>query len=456
MKRSGLVLVVALLAGVAVFGAAASLGVTSKKVDSFGANQAATTSSTSGDTTPPTVGATDFYDSNLNGKIDQIKLTYSEPLAATTATAPWSITGGPSGLVTGDLAQVSVSSNVVTLSFSETAGTATSLATAAPSLQVSLDNTSGVIKDLATPANLAASFAGRPVSDKAAPTLVSLQMFDTGATPNGKVDELIATFSEALQATSSHAGWTLANTPSAGSLGGVSVTSTATTATVTVTEGASAADTAVGLFTVALDATTSQVKDPSGNPASFPATAPTDKARPIPVAVVIANGGATTGQPEKGDTVTITWSERLNEATICAGFDDVDTVTITGNSGDAQVRIKNHTTAPATTHDVLDVNFKCGLQFGTISLGSNGYVTADKTFAGNPDADRSSATWNPSARTFQLKLGATAAGGVAAVSSSVAVYDPHDSLADPAGNTVPSTTVPPTLFVHSTANTSQF
>ena len=67
---------------------------------------------------------------------------------------------------------------------------------------------------------------------------------------NGKVDRVLATFSESLAAYSAGTTpWTLANVPSGGTLASVSVS--AAVATLTITEGAGAPDTAVGSFTVA-------------------------------------------------------------------------------------------------------------------------------------------------------------------------------------------------------------
>lgn len=336
MKRSALVLGAALIAAFAVMGAAATLGVSTKKVDSFTADQAATTTPT--DTTPPTVTAREFFDTNTDGKIDQVRVTYDEILGTYAGTAGnWTLsTGRPSGM-SANPATVQISGSQVLL------------------------------------------------------------------------------------------GWTTLSTDAA------------TAATMNLTLSSSAA-----------------VRDAAGNfAAAFSAQSVADKARPVPVSLTIANGTNIAGRPDQGDTVTITWSERLDEATICTGFDDVDTVAINGNSSDAKVEIKDDADEPTTTSDVLDATFACGLNFGSISLGSDAYVTATKTFAANANNDRSSATWNPTAKTFQLKLGATSAGDVATVSSSIAVYDPDDALADPAGNTVPSTTAPSTPFTISTGSVRQ-
>ena len=114
-------------------------------------------------------------------------------------------------------------------------------------------------------------------NDTTAPTLSTLGMFDTNA--NGKVDQVKATFSETLAATTLTTPWTLANVPSGGSLSSVSVAGAV--ATLTVNEGVGAASTAVGSFTVALAADADGIRDAAGNQSSFVATPPTDKAAPV-------------------------------------------------------------------------------------------------------------------------------------------------------------------------------
>ena len=101
----------ALIAGIAVFGAAATLGVTSKQVDSFASDQAATTSTLgtdrhdhrplSCDNTPPTVGERRmYYDSNVNGRIDQIRLDLQRDRSPQRPRRVHGhITNGPTGLV---------------------------------------------------------------------------------------------------------------------------------------------------------------------------------------------------------------------------------------------------------------------------------------------------------------------------------------------------------------------
>jgi hypothetical protein len=322
VKRSVLALAVALIAGIAVFGAAATLGVTAKKTDSFSSGQAATTSTSTNptDTTAPTVVSREFFDVNTDGKIDQLKVTYNEALGTYNGTA---------------------------------------------------------------------------------------------------------------------ADWTAPTRPPGMSASPASVTISGTQVLLTWTTLSTNADTAATGMTLSLASATA-VRDVAGNfAATFSTQSVSDEARPIPVALAVANvsgGGGTVGRPEKGDTVTITWSEALLADSICTSFDDSSVVTVDGNDSQAITRIKDHAAAPTTTFDQLDVTtFPCALNFGSMTLGSTAYVTATRTFAANPSADRTSGTWNPTAKTFQLKLG-TASGATVVVASSTVVYTPDPDLADLSGN----------------------
>jgi hypothetical protein len=115
-------------------------------------------------------------------------------------------------------------------------------------------------------------------------------LFDTNH--NGKVDQVVATFNDILGSCTAPCttGWTLSNVPSGGTLSSVTVAGTA--GTLNLTEGAGAADTSVGSFTVTL-ANTSGITDATGNHASFAATAPADKANPVPTSIALANGNGT-------------------------------------------------------------------------------------------------------------------------------------------------------------------
>ena len=131
----------------------------------------------------------------------------------------------------------------------------------------------------------------------------TLVMRDVDA--NGKVDRVLATFSETLEPSSDTAPWTLSNVPSAGSL--ASVSTSGATATLVIAEGAGAQNTAVGTFRVVLAASATGIRDAAGNQASFGSTAPVDQATPVLVSLVMQDVN-TNG---KVDRVLATFSESL-------------------------------------------------------------------------------------------------------------------------------------------------
>jgi hypothetical protein len=90
----------------------------------------------------------------------------------------------------------------------------------------------------------------------------------------------------------------------------------------------------------------------------------------------------------------------------------------------------------------------CGtLNFGSINLGNNGYVTATSTF-GTPSFP-TGVVWQPSTFTLTISLGQQTSGTTGDVNgNSTATYTPSASLRDRAGNAITGTA--------STANTRLF
>lgn len=300
----------------------------------------------SGDTTAPQLVSLEMRDANANGRVDEVRATFGETLASSTATAPWTLANVPSG---GTLASVQTSGAVATLTLTEGSGAAS---TAVGGFTVALAASATGIRDAA---GNQSSFAATAPADRAAPARTALEMHDTAAVI-GKVDQVRATFSEPIVTSGvTTAPWTLANVPSGGTLSGVSASGS--TATLSLTEGAGAADTAVGSFTVALAASAAGVRDAAGNQGAFAATAPADKAGPVPTAVASAQAGPTppsvVGKFETGDTMTITFSEALPALGIATSD-----VALTGGSGNG---------AP----DLVSMS---GLLAGQIALGRADYV----------------------------------------------------------------------------------
>ena len=290
-------------------------------------NQASFTTTTPTDNAKPILiaGSIAMKDTDSNGKIDQVTANFSEPLAASSDTTPWTLTNVPS---TGTTASVSTSGTTATLTLNEGAGAAN---TAVGTFKVALAASATGIHDAA---GNQASFAATAPTDNAAPVLVSLVMQDTNT--NGKVDHVVATFSEALAAyTAGTTPWTLTNIPSTGTLASVAVSGSA--ATLTITEGAGAPDTAVNAFTIALTTSATGIRDAAGNQASFTTTTPTDNAKPVPVSVVSTNFGLTAGLLEVADTFVVTFSEPIATA-----VGPTTTITETDPSGARQRQADDH------------------------------------------------------------------------------------------------------------------
>lgn len=194
-RLAALVVLLALACGAAAMGgAAATLGVSSRSIDTFTAALPASTSTTSGDSAAPTLVALEMFDTNANGKVDQVKATFNEALAAYTAgTTPWTLANVPSG---GTLSAVAVSGSVATLSIAEGGGAAD---TAVGTFTVALAQSTTGIRDAA---GNRSSFTATAPADKASPVLVSVTDSDAGGdTADGRfesADTVDFLFSEPL------------------------------------------------------------------------------------------------------------------------------------------------------------------------------------------------------------------------------------------------------------------
>jgi hypothetical protein len=153
---------------------------------SLGANKAIVV-----DTAAPTLTTLEMLDIDTDGKVDQIKATFSETLEAYTAgNAPWTLANVPSN---GSLASVTVAGAVATLTITEGGGAAN---TAVGSFMVALAASATGIRDAA---GNQSSFATTAPADKAAPVPVAL--VDTNGATDGKFeasDTMTITFSETV------------------------------------------------------------------------------------------------------------------------------------------------------------------------------------------------------------------------------------------------------------------
>ncbi len=215
---------------------------------------------------PARVSST-MQDVSLNGRVDRLTVTFSEPLAAYTApTTIWTLANVPSG---GALASVTVVTPTVTIAITEGAGP---LDTSVGSFTVALAADPAGIRDAT--GNLA-SLATTTPTDGARPIRQSAEMFDDNA--DGKIDRVVTTFSESLAPFTAPASvFVLSAAPSGATLNTVNVS--ANQATLALNQGAAAANTAVGSFRISLASNIAGIRDATGNLSSHapphPPTAP--------------------------------------------------------------------------------------------------------------------------------------------------------------------------------------
>jgi hypothetical protein len=285
---------------------------------------------------------------------------------------------------------------------------------------VSAGAKSVVVSDGTRSATSGTNFTVSPIS------LVSMTMQDVNN--NGKVDRVVATFSTTLQSSSNTAQWALANVPSGGTL--ASVSTSGTNATLVITEGGSAANTAVGNFTLALTASSSGIRDSSGNQASFAATAPSDGAKPVPAQVLMNNSsGGNSQNINNGDFLTITYSEALDVSTMCSDW-----------SGDASNQSE---TGVSIVMDNDPETFAIGSPCANIGTPADNLVTTSVNYVtGSPRTfSNSTLSYNATTHVLTITLGSGSGGSVNSSnqSSAHASYTPTTGLTDPAGNAMNAT-----------------
>ena len=158
------------------------------------------------DNTAPALSTLQMFDVDGDGKVDQVKATFSETLYTYSAgKAPWALANAPGG-ASNTLSTVSVATSVATLTLDEG-----NVNTASGSFTVALAANATGIRDYA---GNQASFSATSVADKAAPVAVDVQAVN-GIGTAGRIDSgdvVTYTFSEAMSATSILSGWSGAST----------------------------------------------------------------------------------------------------------------------------------------------------------------------------------------------------------------------------------------------------
>lgn len=169
------------------------------------------------------------------------------------------------------------------------------------------------------------------------------------------------------------------------------------------------------------------------------ATSTKDVSSPTVTGVQLNNvSGGTPGKIEKGDSVTITFSEPINPATVCSIWANNSTSVQTQAGNNADQVIVN----VSSTNTLTVTGAGCPtLRVGSVALGGN-YTGSALTYNGN-GGNASSLSWNPTARTLTITLGAGTAGGntVSTSPAPIPSYTPASGVTDVASNPLATNTV---------------
>ena len=163
-----------------------------------------------------------------------------------------------------------------------------------------------------------------------------------------------------------------------------------------------------------------------GDPGVFSVTV--DNTRPAGAAIQSANGGGSVGKPEAGDSITFSFTEPIDPASILVGW--------TGGPTPVVVRIADGGLG-ADILTVRDAGNVAQLPLGTVGLGGGSYVSATRTFG----TGGATSTMSMSGSTVSIVLG-TPSGttGTAPLGANMS-WTPSTAAFDGAGNFCESTAV---------------
>jgi hypothetical protein len=141
-----------------------------------------------------------------------------------------------------------------------------------------------------------------------------------------------------------------------------------------------------------------------------------DDTAPAGVDVQVTNGGATLGQAEQGDVVTLTFDSTIDPDSVLSGW--------TGPSTTVTVRLNNN----AVGDKVLIYNSAntSQLPLGTITLGRTDYVTVNRIFT--------SSTMVQSGNVITITLGTASGATTLSAGTGIDTWVPSASATDYAGN----------------------
>jgi hypothetical protein len=146
-----------------------------------------------------------------------------------------------------------------------------------------------------------------------------------------------------------------------------------------------------------------------------------DNTAPTGSDVQTSNGGSIAGRPQRNDTITYTFSEPIDPNSILAGWN--------GSGTSVVVRINNNT----PTNDqvqIFESTNTSQLPLGSLDLGRNDYVSANRTFGASGTASSMSISGN----SITIVLGTQSAAGSTAAANGTMAWIPSAAATDRAGN----------------------
>jgi hypothetical protein len=154
-------------------------------------------------------------------------------------------------------------------------------------------------------------------------------------------------------------------------------------------------------------------------------TVTVDNTRPTASTVQSANGGATAGKPEAGDSVTLTFSEVIDPESVLAGW--------TGASTNVVVRITNAGGGDSVT--IRNAANTVQLPLGSVNLNGTAYVTGTRDFG----ATGTASAMVQSGATITLTLGTPSGATGTQAGTGTMAWTPVATALDRAGNACQTT-----------------
>ncbi|MCO4276780.1 Ig-like domain-containing protein [Pseudarthrobacter sp. HLT3-5] len=180
--------------------------------------------------------------------------------------------------------------------------------------------------------------------------------------------------------------------------------------------------------------------DPAGNvSAAGTATGTKDIVAPTVTGVALTNGGVA-GTADGGDSVIITYSERMDATKFCGSWNNTGPgLQSLNTNGDVVVTLTDN----AAGDRVTVTSGKCTLNIGSVTLEKNYINSGTATFQGS-GSNRSSVQWDPVNYKLTIVLGTKTGTVATGILDGTSSYTPASGLSDLAGYLLSTTPFTPT------------